>query len=59
LKKIPYQDDKEIGGDFPLHWHIKVTHEFNISIMDFAIDFRVSTMGPNGYYNALEYSPYL
>jgi hypothetical protein len=59
LKKIPYQEVSEIGGDVPSHWHIPVTYQFNISITDFAKDIRDSAMGPNGYYSALENSPYL
>ncbi|MGI0044044.1 MAG: hypothetical protein ACRD47_10060 [Nitrososphaeraceae archaeon] len=59
LKKIAYQGVREIGGDVPSHWHIPVTHQFNISITDFAKDIRDSAMGRNGYYNALENSPYL
>ena len=51
LKKIPL--------DSGSHWHIPVTHEYNISINDFAKDIRDSAMGLNGYYNTLEYSPYL
>lgn len=42
-----------------LHTGISVTNEFNISITDFAKDIRESAMDPNGYYNALEHSPYL
>jgi hypothetical protein len=59
LKKVSRKPGSEIGGDVPSHWHIPVTHEFNISITDFAKDIRDSAMGPNGYYNALEHSPYL
>jgi hypothetical protein len=36
LKKIPHEQGSEIGGDIPTHWHIPVTHQFNISITDFA-----------------------
>jgi hypothetical protein len=58
LKKIPLEQSSEIG-DVPSHWHIQVTHEFNISIIDFAIDIKNSAMGPNGYFEMLEKSPYL
>jgi hypothetical protein len=58
LKKIPHEQRSEIG-DVPSDWHIQVTHEFNISIMDFAIDIKGSAMGPNGYFEILENSPYL
>jgi hypothetical protein len=56
LKKIPHEQGSVIG-DVPSDWHIPVTHEFNISIMDFAIDIKDSAMGPNGYFDILENSP--
>src|SRR5918996_83354 len=58
LIKTPPEQGSEIG-DVPSHWHIQVTHEFNISIIDFAIDIKNSAMGPNGYFEILEKSPYL
>jgi hypothetical protein len=58
LKKIRHEQGSEIG-DVPSDWHIPVTHEFNISIMDFVMDIKDSAMGPNGYFDILENSPYL
>jgi hypothetical protein len=58
LKKIPHEQGSETG-DVPLDWHIQVTHEFNISIMDFAKDIKDSAMGPNGYFDILQNCPYL
>lgn len=55
LKKIPLAQSSEIG-DVPPHWHIRITHEYNISIMDLVIDIKESAMGHNGYYDKLQYS---
>jgi hypothetical protein len=58
LKKIPYKQDIEIGGDVPLDWHIPVTHEFHISIMDLVKDIKDSTTKrPKDYLNMLEQKP--
>jgi hypothetical protein len=36
-----------------------MTHEFNISIMDFVGDIKDSTIRPNGYLDLLEKIPHL
>lgn len=59
LKKLPLQQDREIDG-VPLDWHIPVTHEFNISIMDLVKDIKYSvTKKPKGYLDMLENKPLL
>lgn len=58
LKKLSYPQDKEID-DVPSDWHIPVTHQFNISIMDFVKDIKNSATKPNGYLDVLEKSPYM
>ena len=40
-------------------WTIRVTHEFNISIMDFVKDIKDSTIRPNGYLDMLKKTPHL
>jgi hypothetical protein len=52
LKKFPLAQDREIDG-LRLDWHISVTHEFHISIMDSVIDINDSTTRPNHYLNLL------
>jgi|ERR687891_911532 hypothetical protein len=59
LRRIPLEQGSEIGGDVPSHWHIPVTHQFNISIKDLARDIKLSATGSNGYYDLLGHSPYL
>lgn len=58
LIKAPFQQGKEIDG-IPSDWHIPVTHEFHISIMDFVNDIKQSATKPNGYLDMLQSSPYL
>jgi hypothetical protein len=49
LRMLPHTQNAEIG-DVPRDWHIPVTHEFHISIMDFVNEIKESTMKrPNGY----------
>lgn len=59
LKKSPQAQGKEIA-DVPLDWHILVTHELHISIMDFVKDIKDSAMKrPRGYLDMLEQKPLL
>jgi hypothetical protein len=57
LNKLPVPQDNVIlvSSD----WTIRVTHEFNISIMDLVKDIKDSTSRPNGYLDMLEKTPHL
>ena len=56
LKKLPYAQGAKIA-DVPSDWHIPVTHEFHISIIDFVKDIKDSR--PKGYLDMLEQKPLL
>jgi hypothetical protein len=45
------------GYDILPGWDIRVTHRFNISIMDFTLDIKDSAMGSNGYLKKLKHCP--
>lgn len=57
LKKLSVPQGTMI--DVSSDWTIRVTHEFNISIMDFVKDIKDSTIRPNGYLDMLEKTPHL
>jgi hypothetical protein len=57
LKKFPLQQGTQI--QVTSVWNVRVTHEFNISIMDFTKDIKDSTTRPNGYLDSLEKTPHL
>ena len=57
LKKIQLQQNPTIP--ITSTWAISISHEFNISIMDFVRDIKDSTNRPNGYLDSLEKTPHL
>lgn len=60
LKREPLPQGNVLDGyDIISHWHIPVTHRFNIRIMDFTLDIKDSATGFNGYLDLLAKCPHL
>jgi hypothetical protein len=57
LKKIRLEPNSQLF--ITSNWNISITHEFNISTMDFVRDIIDSVNRPNGYLDLLEKTPYL
>jgi hypothetical protein len=57
LKKIQLPPNSTVS--ITSTWTISITHEFDISIMDFVRDIKDSTNRPNGYLDLLEKTPHL